>query len=279
MATRTSGPDSAPPRGEGASLAGRWAVVTGASAGIGAATAAELAARGMALVLGARRLQRLAALCEELRRAHGIEAVPLPLDVRDPRSVAAFADAAERHAGAAGVHLLVNNAGLARGVARIPTATAEDEAGWEEMLAVNVLGLLRVTRRFVPAMVARRAGHVVNLGSLAGIETYEGGSVYCASKAAVRVVSKALRLELLGSGVRVTCINPGLVTQTEFSLVRLGSEDKAAAVYAGMTPLAAGDVARAIAWVAGLPDHVNIEELNLQPVDQASAQKVARRPT
>ena len=259
-------------------LRGRWGAVTGASAGIGAATARELAAAGMSLVLGARRLPRLQDLARELSAAHDVATVPLALDVTDPASVEAFAAEAERAAGAAGVHLLVNNAGLARGVARIPAATAADEAGWREMLDVNVMGLLRVTRRFVQPMAARGSGHVIHMGSLAGLETYEGGSVYCASKAAVRVISKALRLELLGSGVRVTCINPGLVNETEFSLVRLGSEEQAAAVYAGLTPLNAGDVARAVAWVAGLPAHVNIEELDLQPVDQASAQKIARRP-
>ena len=259
-------------------LRGRWTAVTGASAGIGAATARALAQAGMSLVIGARRLERLEALARELTAAHDVAALAVPLDVTDPASVEAFAAAAEQAAGAAGVHLLVNNAGLARGVARIPAAAAADEAGWEQMLAVNVMGLLRVTRRFVQPMAARGSGHVIHLGSLAGIETYEGGSVYCASKAAVRVISKALRLELLGSGVRVTCINPGLVNETEFSLVRLGSEEQAAAVYAGIQPLSAGDVARAIAWVAALPAHVNIEELNLQPVDQASAQKIARRP-
>jgi len=259
-------------------LRGRWAAITGASAGIGAATARRLAARGMHLVLGARRTERLAALASDLGARHGVRAVPLALDVADGASVDAFAAQAHAEAGPAGVHLLLNNAGFARGVARIPTATAADERDWEEMFAVNVLGLLRVTRRFVPAMLARDAGHVINLGSLAGRETYEGGSVYCATKASVRVISKALRLELLGSRVRVTCINPGLV-ETEFSLVRLGSQARADAVYAGMTPLDAEDIAGAIEWVASLPEGTSIEELDLQPVDQASAQKVHRRPS
>jgi 3-hydroxy acid dehydrogenase / malonic semialdehyde reductase len=258
-------------------LAGRVAVITGASSGIGAATAAELAARGMSLVLGARRTERLESLARQLAVAHGVQAVGLPLDVRSAPSVDAFAEAASRFAGTDGVAVLVNNAGLAHGIARIPTATSADEAGWEDMFAVNVLGLLRVTRRFVPGMVSRDRGHVINLGSLAGIETYEGGSVYCASKASVRVLSKALRLELLATSVRVTCINPGLVTGNEFSLVRLGSDEKARAVYAGMTPLDSADIARTIAWVVSQPPHVNFEELDVQPVDQASAQKVHRR--
>ncbi|HEX5011226.1 MAG TPA: SDR family NAD(P)-dependent oxidoreductase [Planctomycetota bacterium] len=258
-------------------LSGRVAVITGASAGIGAATARRLAARGMHLVLGARRVERQRALADELASRHGTRALSLPLDVADGASVTRFAEAAEAFAGEPGVHLLVNNAGFAKGVARIPTATEADERDWEAMLATNVLGLLRVTRRFVPGMLRRDAGHVINLGSLAGLETYEGGSVYCASKASVRIISKALRLELLGSQVRVCCINPGLA-ETEFSVVRLGSQEKADAVYAGMTPLTADDIAASIEWVATLPAVMNIEELDLQPVDQASAQKVHRRP-
>jgi NADP-dependent 3-hydroxy acid dehydrogenase YdfG len=258
-------------------LRGRWAVVTGASAGIGAACARRLAARGMHLVLGARRLARLSALADELAARHGVRAEAVALDLADPAAVDAFAQRAHAAAADAGVHLLLNNAGFARGVARIPAATDADERDWEAMFAVNVLGLLRVTRRFVPGMLARDAGHVINMGSLAGRETYEGGSVYCATKASVRVISRALRLELLGSRVRVTCINPGLV-ETEFSLVRLGSTSQAERVYAGMTPLAADDVAQAVEWVAGLPAETGIEELDLQPVDQASAQKVHRRP-
>jgi len=255
-------------------LAGRVAVITGASAGIGAACARRLAARGMMLVLGARRVGLLQELVAELAARQGTRAAALELDVAQAESVARFARAAEDFAG--GVHLLLNNAGFARGVARIPTASEADERDWEEMFAVNVLGLLRVTRRFVPGMVARDAGHVINMGSLAGLETYEGGSVYCSTKASVRIISKALRLELLGTKVRVTCINPGLV-ETEFSVVRLGDRRAADAVYAGMTPLTADEIAASVEWVAGLPAFMNVEELNLQPVDQASAQKVHRR--
>ncbi len=251
-------------------------VITGASAGIGAATARLFAARGAHLVLGARRVDRVRALADELQAAHGIRAIGSSLDVRDVASIEAFVESARAFVGAAGVAVLVNNAGLARGVAHIPHATEDDERGWEEMFDVNVMGLLRVTRRFVGDMVARGAGHVINLGSLAGIETYEGGAVYCATKSSVRVVTRALRLELLGTGVKVTCINPGLV-ETEFSVVRLGTQEQADAVYAGMTPLTGADVAEAILWTACLPAHMNIEEVQLQPTDQASAQKVHRR--
>jgi 3-hydroxy acid dehydrogenase / malonic semialdehyde reductase len=258
-------------------LRGRLAVITGASAGIGEAAARRLAARGLHLVLGARRLERLEALAKELAARHGVRVLPLRLDVTDAASAQSFATQAEAFGGAAGSYLLLNSAGLARGVARIPKATAQDERDWETMLSVNVLGLLRLTRLFVPGMVARDAGHVINLGSLAGIETYEGGSVYCATKASVRIITKALRYELLGTKVRVTCINPGMA-ETEFSLVRLGDQAKADAVYAGMTPMTADDIAASIEWVAALPAHVNIEELDSQPVDQASAQRVHRRP-
>lgn len=257
-------------------LKDRLAVVTGASAGIGESVARRLAGRGMALALGARRRDRVEALAEELARVHGIRAWGLPLDVTDAGSVGEFARQVEDRAGAEGVYALVNNAGKARGVARIPSAGPEDEDDWAEMLDTNVMGLLRVTRCFIGGMVERRRGHVVNLGSLAGIETYEGGAVYCATKAAVRVISKALRYELLGSDVRVTCVNPGLV-ETEFSVVRLGDQARADAVYAGMTPCTGDDVAATVEWVLALPAHVNIEELQVQPTDQASAQRVHRR--
>jgi len=256
-------------------LAHRVAVVTGASSGIGQEVAKRLAAKGMDLVLGARRRSRLEDLATALSEQHGVRCLAHALDVTDPASVQSFGEASDAFAGESGVHLLVNNAGAAFGVARLPTATLEDEADWQAMLDVNVMGLLRVTRRFVAGMVARGGGHVIHMGSLAGIETYEGGSVYCATKAAVRVISKALRLELLGTGVRVCCVNPGLV-ETEFSQVRLGSDAAATKVYEGMTPLTGNEVAEAVEWVACLPDFVNIEEVTLQPVDQASAQKVHR---
>ena len=256
-------------------LAGRLAVVTGASAGIGAACARRLATAGMPLALGARRVDRVESLAEELRREHGVRALAMALDVTSSDSVEAFGTAVDEFAGDEGVHLLVNNAGMARGVVRLPDATRADEDDWEQMFAVNVMGLLRTTRRFLGGMVARDRGHVVNLGSLAGIETYEGGAVYCATKASVRVLSRALRLELLGTAVKVTCINPGMV-ETEFSVVRLGDPTRADAVYAGMTPATAEDVAEAVHWVARQPPHLNTEEIWLQPTDQASAQKVHR---
>lgn len=258
-------------------LAGRLAVITGASAGIGEAAAERLAAQGLDLVLGARRVDRLEALAQRLTEAHGVKVVPAALDVCDAASCDAFARVVAETAGDRGVEVLVANAGLARGVARLAEGGEGDEADWETMFDTNVMGTLRVIRRLVPGMVEHGRGTVVTLGSLAGIETYEGGGVYCATKASVRVISRALRLELLGTGVRVCCVNPGMV-ETEFSVVRFdGDQAKADSVYDGMTPLTGDDIAAAIEWVVCLPLSMNIEEVTTYPTDQVSAQKVHRK--
>lgn len=243
-------------------LRGSWAAVTGASSGIGAATAAELAARGCNLVLGARRMDRLEALRQDVHRSHPDTRVELvPLDVTDSTSCEAFARAAEA------ADVLVNNAGLALG--RDPVAQG-DEAEWRSMIETNVLGLLRVTRLLLPKMIERRRGTVVNVGSIAGIEAYAGGAVYCGTKAAVRSISKALRHELLGTGVRVCNVEPAAV-HTEFSEVRFrGNRELAAQVYEGFEPLSAADVAEAIGFLVSRPPHVTVEELVLYPTDQAS---------
>lgn len=242
-------------------LHGAKAVVTGASAGIGAATARELAARGCDLLLGARRLERLESLRAEILRAHpqvGVEIAAL--DVTDPASCEAFA------AQAGAVDILINNAGLARGTDPV---AAGSEADWREMIETNLLGLLRITRLFLPGMVERRRGTVVLLGSVAGLEPYPGGAVYCATKAGVRAIAKSLRHELLGTGVRVCNVEPGTV-ETEFSQVRFrGDRERAAQVYRGFTPLTAEDVAEAIGFVVSRPAHVDIEELVLYPTAQA----------
>ncbi len=249
-------------------LSGKWAVVTGASAGIGAATARALAAEGMNLVLGARRKERLDALAAELS---GVRVVPLQLDVADAAQCEAFARAAEE---AGPVEVLVNNAGLARGADKLVDAA---EADWREMLDTNVLALFRLTRRFVGPMIARGSGTLVQLGSIAGHEPYAGGTMYCATKAAVEVMAKALRHELLGTGVRVSTIEPGLV-ETEFSEVRFrGDADKAKKPYQGLVPLTAEDVAETIRFVVTRPAHVVVEELTLFPVDQASTTATFRR--
>jgi len=194
--------------------------------------------------------------------------VAYELDVTEPESVATFTAALER------VDVLVNNAGLASGVE--PLAEIPDErllVMWE----TNVLGLLRVTRALLPQLRSSSGGHIVNVGSIAGFETYKGGGGYTSSKHAVRAITRTLRLELLGSGVRVTEIAPGLV-ETEFSIVRHdGDRDAARKTYAGMTPLTADDVADCIAWAVTRPPHVNVDEIVVRPVDQATVDHIHRR--
>jgi NADP-dependent 3-hydroxy acid dehydrogenase YdfG len=242
--------------------AGRVAVVTGASSGIGAATARALARAGFSLVAGARRLERLAALAEEC----GGRA--LYLDVTDPASVRAFAAEVEE------VSLLVNNAGGALGVDPIAAA---DDSRWRTMWETNVLGVLAMTRALLPALLASGDGHIVNVGSIAGFETYAGGAGYTGAKHALRALTHTLRLELLGRPIRVTEVAPGLV-ETEFSLVRFGGDaERAAAVYRGLTPLAAEDVADCIVWAVTRPPHVNIDEIVVRPRDQATAHHIFRR--
>ena len=236
------------------------AVVTGASSGIGAAAVRGLAAAGFQVVCGARRADRLRSVAE----AAGARAIPL--DVTDSASVEAFAAAVPE------CHLLVNNAGGALGLE--PLAQA-DEAHWRGMWESNVLGLMRMTRALLPRLESSGRGHVVNIGSIAGFETYAGGAGYTAAKHAVRAVTQTLRLELNGKRVRVTEIDPGMV-ETEFSLVRLGDEEKAKRVYEGMTPLTAEDIADCIVWAATRPWHVNIDEIVVRPLAQARAGVVAR---
>lgn len=239
------------------------AVVTGASAGIGAATARALARGGYEVVLGARRRERIDALAAEL----GGRA--LPLDVTDPASVQAFAAQVPEAA------VLVNNAGLARGLAPIEHG---DEAHWREMVETNVLGLLRVTRALLPALGRAPRSHIVNVGSIAGLEVYAGGGGYTATKHAVRAITETLRLELVGRPIGVTEIDPGMV-ETEFSLVRFeGDAERAQKVYAGLEPLTADDVAECIAWAVARPPHVNVDRIVVKPLAQATATLVARRP-
>ncbi len=239
------------------------AVVTGASSGIGAATARHLAQAGYHLVLGARRVDKLAEV------AAPIGAQFFALDVTDAQSVTDFA-ARVPH-----VHLLVNNAGGALGLE--PIADAHDEQ-WRTMYETNVLGLMRMTRALLPALEASGAGHIINVGSIAGIEVYPNGAGYTAAKHAARAVTETLRLELVGKPVRVSEIAPGLV-ETEFSLVRFGGDtERAKAPYAGITPLTADDIADAIVWIATRPPHVNIDFLVVKPLAQASATVVHRQP-
>jgi NADP-dependent 3-hydroxy acid dehydrogenase YdfG len=242
------------------------AVVTGASSGIGAATAKALAANGYRVVAGARRVDRV-------RKVVGDSNDAMHLDVTDKRSVEEFVRAIEkryRH-----IDVLVNNAGGALGLAPIADASDDD---WISMWQTNVLGLMYVTRACLPLLRKARHGHIVNIGSIAGFETYKGGAGYTAVKHAVRAISRTLRLELNGEPIRVTEVAPGLV-ETEFSLVRFHGDRKAAkAVYAGLKPLTAEDVAECILFAVTRPPHVDIDEIVIRPVAQATSFQVARSP-
>lgn len=244
----------------------RVAVVTGASSGIGEATARGLRAAGFRVVLGARRGDRLMAVARELG-GRG-----LPLDVRDPASIESFTGAIADEYGQ--VEILINNAGLAAGLA--PLAEGNDD-DWVQMMETNVLGLLRVTRAMLPLLRRSPRAHIVNLGSVAGFEVYPGGVGYTASKHAVRAITRTLRLELMGEPIRVTEIEPGMV-ETEFSLVRFkGDAQRASNVYQGMQPLTGADVADCIVWAVTRPPHVNVDEMVVRPIAQATARDVARQ--
>jgi NADP-dependent 3-hydroxy acid dehydrogenase YdfG len=242
----------------------RTAVVTGASSGIGAATARALAAAGFRVTCAARRTDRIEALAREI----GGEAVAC--DVTSPESVRGLAEAVGEE-----LHVLVNNAGGAFGAASVETADPED---WRQMYEVNVLGVLHVTQALLPALRASGDGLILNVGSTAGRIAYEGGGGYTAAKHGTQVVTETLRLELCGEPIRVSEIAPGMVRTEEFGRVRFGGdEEKAEAVYAGVPdPLVAEDVADAIAWIATRPSHVNIDEMVIRPRAQAAQHKVHR---
>jgi NADP-dependent 3-hydroxy acid dehydrogenase YdfG len=252
----------------------RIVFVTGASSGIGAACARTFAAAGARILVAARRGDRLAALSAELAAAAGgpRRVHQIALDVRDQPAVARAI--ASLPAEWSAIDVLVNNAGLSRGLAKLHEGELAD---WEEMIDTNVKGLLYVTRAVLPGMVARGRGHVINLGSIAGHESYPGGNVYCASKAAVKALTSGLRMDLVDTPIRVSTIDPGLV-ETEFSLVRFrGDAPRAAKVYAGLEPLTAEDVAEVVFFCASRPPHVNLAEVLLLPAAQASATLVHRR--
>src|SRR6201996_225202 len=243
--------------------------VTGASSGFGAAVARRFAADGARVIAAARRTDRL----QDLVDGFGPLVHPVALDVRDRETVAAAVAGLPEDF--APVDLLVNNAGLALGLGPAQDADLDD---WDQMIDTNCKGLVYCARAILPGMVARGRGHVINLGSVAGTYPYPGGNVYGGTQAFVHQLSLNLRSDLHGTGVRVTCIEPGMVGGTEFSLVRFnGAADKAKAVYNGMLPLTADDVAEAVHWAAALPPHVNINVIEMMPVAQSfGALPVAR---
>jgi NADP-dependent 3-hydroxy acid dehydrogenase YdfG len=254
-------------------LADQVVLITGASRGIGAACARAFASEGARLLLAARRLPLLQAMEPELRKAGAPGVRLLALDVRDGDAVAQAIDGLPDEWKT--IEVLVNNAGLSRGLDKLHEGLRDD---WDEMIDTNVKGVLYVDRAVVPLLVARGRGTVIHLGSIAGRQLYPGGNVYCASKHAVRALNEGLRLDLLGTGVRVATVDPGMVAETDFSLVRFhGDAERAAAVYRGLTPLTPEDVAEVIVYIASRPTHVNVAETVILPTDQASATNVHRR--
>ena len=253
-------------------IRGKTILITGASSGIGAACATVFGQENCRLILAARRLENLECQAQQLYELYKTETHLLQLDVRDRAAV-------ELAIGSlpspwSEVDILINNAGLSRGLDKLYLGDIED---WEEMIDTNIKGLLYLTRYVLPGMVNRGSGHIINIGSIAGHQTYPGGNVYCGSKAAVKAISEGLKLDLLGTPIRVTSIDPGMV-ETEFSQVRFhGDRERAKKVYEGIKPLTAQDVADVIFFCATRPAHVNINQVILMPVDQASATLVNRQ--
>jgi len=254
------------------SLKGKIVFITGASSGIGRSCSRAFAAQDARLILAARRLDRLEELAAELKLKPGRDVLFLTLDVRSQAAVGQAMNMLSSPWDS--IDILVNNAGLSRGLDKLHEGKIED---WEEMIDANVKGLLYVSRAVIPGMVKRGRGHIINIGSIAGHEVYPNGNVYCATKFAVRALSKGLRLDLSGTGLRVTSVDPGMV-ETEFSLVRFrGDKERAAKVYQGLTPLSPDDIADAIIYCATRPPHVNVSEIIVMPTDQASTTLVHRK--
>jgi 3-hydroxy acid dehydrogenase/malonic semialdehyde reductase len=253
-------------------LHGKTAFITGASSGIGKATAQAFAAAGARLLLAARRVERLVAESAGLKQAGAPDVHTLALDVTDAdeveQAVRDLPDAWKN------IDILVNNAGLSRGLEKLHEGKLQD---WEEMIDTNVKGLLYVSRAVIPGMVERGRGHVVNLGSTAGHMTYPGGAVYCATKAAEKSITEGMREDLLGTDIRVTTVDPGMV-ETEFSEVRFrGDTGRAANVYQNVTPLRPEDVADAILYAVTRPPHVNVSTILITPVAQANSLLIHRK--
>ena len=263
-------------------LKDKWVLITGASSGFGAAAARAFGVEGAKLLLGARRVDRLEKVAAEARQAGAAEAYFHELDVTKTPSVETFIAWAKSKIQGPGcqtpdptrLHVLINNAGGAHG---LDTVAKGKDADWEAMIQTNVLGILRVTRAALPLMPHDAGASIINIGSVAGHTAYEGGAVYCAAKAGELQITRALRMELNGTGIRVGTVDPGLA-ETDFSLVRFkGDAEQAKKVYEGMNPLTAEDIAEILVWVASRPPHMNIDELLVKPVDQAAMHKIYRR--
>jgi len=247
------------------------ALVTGATSGIGRATALLLAENGYNLIITGRRSELLENLKKEIEVKYKADVLPLCFDIRDNEQVdSAIENLHERWKK---IHVLINNAGLAAGLSHIQEGLEDD---WERMIDTNIKGLLYITRRVAPLMIEHKTGHIINIGSIAGLEVYEKGNVYCATKHAVNALSKGMRIDLLKSNIKVTQVRPGMV-ETEFSIVRFhGDEETAKNVYAGITPLFAEDIAQTILFVLTRPAHVNINDIEVMPTQQASSMYVSR---
>ena len=256
------------------SLKNKWVLITGASSGFGAAAARAFGSEGAKLLLGARRVDRLKKAAAEARKAGAVEVHFHNLDVSKTQSVETFICWARGKFRT--LHVLINNAGGAHGQ---DTVAAGKDADWEAMIQSNVLGVLRMTRAALPLMPRDCGASIINIGSAAGHTAYAGAAVYCAAKAGELQITRALRHELLGTGIRVGTVDPGMA-ETEFSLVRFkGDVAQAKKVYEGVKPLTAEDIAEILVWVARRPPHVNIDELIVKPVDQAEVGMVYRRKT
>ena len=264
-------------------LKGKWVLISGASSGFGAAAARAFGGEGARLLLGARRVDRLEKTAAEALGSGAQAALAHPLDVSSTKSVDSFVSWArtkilENQPPGTNPRLdvLINNAGGAQG---LDVVAEGKDADWEAMMQSNVLGLLRVTRAALPLLVGNPGASIINIGSIAGRVAYEGGAAYCAAKAGELQITRALRLELSGTGLRVSTVDPGLA-ETEFSLVRFkGDAARAKKVYEGTQPLTADDVAEILVWIASRPPHVDIDELVVKPTDQAAIHKVYRRKT
>ncbi|MDF1549557.1 MAG: SDR family NAD(P)-dependent oxidoreductase [Bacteroidales bacterium] len=249
----------------------KLAIVTGATAGIGESTARKLAGIGFDLVLTGRRQERLERLKQQIENDYNIKVQLLCFDIRDKKEVETAIEKIEK---IEELEILINNAGLASGLSPIHEGDNDD---WEKMIDTNIKGLLYISRKIMPYMVKNKKGHIVNIGSVAGREVYPNGNVYCATKHAVDALSKAMRIDLLPHGIRVTQIAPGAV-ETEFSIVRFhGDEGKAKAVYNGFDPLLAEDIADAVIYAVTRPAHVNINDMLIMPTAQATATNIDRK--